>query len=479
MELAATFNEFLKDTVNLNATRIANLESSVSAIKSFIKQSTWKPNVLDFWEQGSWAHDTIIKPVDQGEFDADLLVRVEAVEGWTAKDYITELARVFKQSATYKRKTKAWDYCVTITYANDKKIDVAPLVEGRQWAGSLEVCNKRLDRFERSEPKKYTDWLIAQNAISGGNSFRKVTRLLKYLRDIKTRFVCPSVLMTTMLAKHIYDTDKGSDDFKTVPRCLKTLVGRLDNWLQQNETKPKVTNPYLSGADEEDFASGWTDAQYTSFRNSIHRYRGWIDDAYGAVERDASIEAWRKLFGAEFAPGVITETAKAQDGRYALANPLSKAASALGDLIDALKVFGRAAIPKNYAHLPHMQKPAWTVDEEDEVEVVVTATVGGGSKSMNGKPVASGQLLRAGPSIHFEARRPDGQPLGPEYRVEWRITNSCGVPNLRGDFYRSDSGNTRVEPLVYRGVHLSEAFVVRIRDSALVGVSDPFYVAIE
>lgn len=38
--------------------------------------------------QGSWAHKTIIKPVDKGEFDADLLVYVHPVQGWTAATYI-------------------------------------------------------------------------------------------------------------------------------------------------------------------------------------------------------------------------------------------------------------------------------------------------------------------------------------------------------------------------------------------------------
>jgi hypothetical protein len=50
---------------------------------------------------------------------------------------------------------------------------------------------------------------------------------------------------------------------------------------------------------------------------------------------------------------------------------------------------------------------------------------------------------------------------------------------LRGDFYPSDSGSSRSEQLSYRGVHFVEAFLVRKRDSGLVGQSEPFYVVIE
>ena len=41
------------------------------------RASAYKPHLHGWMEQGSWAHKTIIKPVDQGEFDADLIVFVQ------------------------------------------------------------------------------------------------------------------------------------------------------------------------------------------------------------------------------------------------------------------------------------------------------------------------------------------------------------------------------------------------------------------
>jgi hypothetical protein len=65
------FNDFLKDVVNLNDTRVSELETSTEAIKNAVRASDWEPHISDWMAQGSWAHKTIIKPVDQGEFDAD------------------------------------------------------------------------------------------------------------------------------------------------------------------------------------------------------------------------------------------------------------------------------------------------------------------------------------------------------------------------------------------------------------------------
>ena len=90
------FKEFLNDTVNLNDTRIGDLETSIEAIKNVVRDSDWEPHLNGWMAHGSWAHKTIIRPVDSGEFDADLIVFVEHVEGWTAATYIEELYSAFR-----------------------------------------------------------------------------------------------------------------------------------------------------------------------------------------------------------------------------------------------------------------------------------------------------------------------------------------------------------------------------------------------
>jgi hypothetical protein len=51
----------------------------------------WKPKIREWMPQGSWAHKRIIKPVDQGEFDADLLAFVDSIDDLAAAQYIDEL----------------------------------------------------------------------------------------------------------------------------------------------------------------------------------------------------------------------------------------------------------------------------------------------------------------------------------------------------------------------------------------------------
>ncbi len=239
MKLISHFDDFLRDVVNLNSTRLTQLESSVEAIKNFIRASAWEPRIRGFAEQGSWAHHTIIKPVEGGAFDADLLVFVDPVDGWDAKRYVDELYKVFNGSGTYAEKARRWSHCVTITYAGERKIDIAPCVKDRGGITRREVCNRDTNEFERSEPDAYTTWITDRNTWSGGNSFRKVTRLVKYLRDIKGTFTCPSFLLTTLLGDQV----RQSDSFSDVPTALKVLVGRLDDVLQAHAQTPTVVNP--------------------------------------------------------------------------------------------------------------------------------------------------------------------------------------------------------------------------------------------
>ncbi|NNM78031.1 nucleotidyltransferase [Sphingomonas sp. ID1715] len=480
-KLVSQFGDFLRDTVNLNQSRIDSLESNVEALQRFIRQCTWEPTIRGFEEQGSWAHDTIIKPVDSGEFDADLLVIVDPVEDWTAGEYVRSLGKVFADSATYADKAKTWDYCVTVTYAGERKVDIAPCVRGRLFEGSLEVCNRTTDSFERSEPIEYTKWLRERNALSGSNSFRKVTRLLKYLRDIKTTFTCPSVLLTTLLGKQIEWFDKDSADFADVPTTLRTVIGRLDDWLQGRPTKPRVENPKLPS---EDFAAGWTDVQYSNFRAFIARYRGWIDEAYEEEDRDASIKAWRRVFGDEFAKShVIRATARVDEGVSLVASLLTSTAHHADGIVDLVKRLGVSILPSWFNQPPHMQSPPWPAVGTLSTNVQILANWQASQHAASKRPVQRDDTLPRHGGIWFDLTINHGDTLPSGYRVQWRVTNTgvmaMALKQGRGGFYPPTSGNRRWESLQYRGVHIVEAFVIRRSDDVLVAKSPPFNVIIE
>jgi hypothetical protein len=484
MKLIDHFDTFMKDVVNLNDTRISQLDGSVEALQGVLRASDWEPKIKSFAAQGSWAHKTIIRPVDGKAFDADLLVFVKPVDGWGAKQYLTTLREVFASHGTYKDKVRRYSHCVTIEYAGEGKVDIAPCVVDRVSPGGYEVCNFNTDGFEQSEPSEYTQWLSERNSWAGKNGLRKVTRLLKFLRDIKRKFTCPSVLFTTILGERLSLKDSlNFTDFSDLPTALKTIVDRLDDWLQANPSRPTVTNPVLSG---EVFSDLWDDARYGNFRDKIHTYREWIDDAYGETDRDESIGKWQRVFGDDFAKGAVVEkAARVSEEAVSLAKGAALARPGFqGDLVTLFTTFGRSVLPPGFDRLPHKKRPIWKRVSQAPFRVGVSATRHSArdrgvwiDSPLSGTPLSKGQWLR------FQALTETGTPLGGDFEVQWRVANTDREASrenqLRGGFESSNDGSCRWEHLAYRGVHSVEAFVVRKRDGMLVAQSDPFYVVIE
>jgi hypothetical protein len=467
MKSIAFFDAFLADEVNLKDTRIDQLDNSFEAIKKFIRGSDYAPKLVSFYKHGSWAHRTIIRPLEGNPFDADIIMFVKPVEGWTAAQYLNELARIFRNSATYKDKIRVYSYCVTIEYAGDRKMDIAPCVVDREAEDTYEVCNRNDDEFRRTEPEKYTAWINDKNASSGRNSFRKVTRLLKYVRDVKTTFTCPSFLLTTLLGMQIWDGDKDNVEFADLPTALRTMIARLDDWLQAHLVVPSVSNPVLSSEDQ---ASGWTDTQYANFRTQIHRYRDWVDDAYLEQDSGKSLTKWRKIFGDDFG----------QVRKAAVASVESIQPAANLDDVDLVRKRGLIALSESIL-APSWRKVApWRpILVQQKVSVRARLITFDHGRSM---PLASGTAVEPGQWIEFRSLLGGIAPSS-EYRTEWRITNTGPVARfknaLRGEFNPSITPHRRREELTYRGVHMAEAFMLRIVDNHLVGASEPFYVVIE
>ncbi|MBS0217727.1 MAG: nucleotidyltransferase [Proteobacteria bacterium] len=468
MRQTSLFDAFLADTVNLNDTRLTQLDNSFEAIKRFIRGSDYQPKILSFYKHGSWAHKTIIKPVEGRPFDADVIVFVRPVEDWDAAQYVNELARIFRESGLYADKLRIYSHCATIEYAGDRKMDIAPCVVDRTIASNYEVCNRATNSFEPSEPEQYTIWLRNKNSNSGLNNLRKVTRLLKYLRDIKTTFTCPSFLLTTLLGQQVRHNDKDDSSFADCPTALQTLVGRLDDWLQARPYVPEVLNPVLP---HENQASGWSSDQYLNFRSQVNRYRGWIDDAYSEPDAAKSLAKWQRVFGDDF--GALRKAVATMEST-------TSSPTVVLDDVDRARTSGLLSLDQSILKPGWRKVPVWRPNLiQSKVTVrarLTTFSSGRGVRVTNGMPVEAGQWIEFSSML-------GGIAPGDNYRTEWRVTNTGPIARqkgaLRGEFNSSSLPHTRREELSYRGVHMVEAFIVRKSDESLAGFSEPFYVVIE
>ncbi len=467
------FDAFLRDVVNLNQTRIDTLEDRVETIKSFVRNSPYEPTIVRFNPQGSWAHKTIIKPPGERDFDADLLMIVKEIANWELKKYIEALHKTFSDTDRYRDMVSRKTRCVRINYAGDFHLDLIPIIEEYGHNGPRYFnCNRRVNRFEETAPEEYTEWWRTQNRISRNNQLRKVTRLLKYIRDTKPTFACKSILFTTLIGYQINDYDHllSTHNFSDLPTSLKTIVSRLDDFLQQHVLMPRVLNPILPC---EDYNRHWDQQKYENFRNKIHQYREWIDDAYAEQQDiDESILKWRKVFGDEFAGSVIVKA----NSRELV--PLFRFAD---KWIDRIKSLGRQVLRDFPRQWEHVVDPRWRMDERQQIQVRVQAGLARHENGTIEGTLTSGDVVPTNRWIRFEATASTGIPA--TFHVHWRVANTGGDAarnvKLRGGFYPSKPAATRWEQTKFRGVHWVEAFVVNNRTKKCVGESDRFFIVIE
>ena len=477
MKLNEHFNNFLRDTINLNQSRINTLEQRVATTKSFLKESDYGANIRSFSAQGSWAHKTIIKPQPDKGFDVDLVMFLDPQGGWNPADYIANLYAVFRSHGTYQDMVSRHTRCVMIDYTGDFSLDVVPIIVEQKFLSDpcYKVCNRNENKFESTAPAAYTVWLSNKNSITGSNHLCKVIRLIKYLRDIKGTFSVKSVLLTTLLGERISALDSfHSSQFSDVPTSLKVLVGRLDDWLQTRPDMPTISNPVLT---DENFNRHWDQAKYENFRNKINQYRSWIDDAYSENDRNESIIKWQRIFGEDFAKGELAE--KMTSGISLVAKNTEDQ-----DLVEEVRLNGPGVLAKIPADLSHVQSPPWQFSSSRLSVMINAKEHAKRHDNQSIRKFVSGEILQGNREICFQAVNSSGTTFSDnEYIVRWRVVNTGLEADaegaLRGGFYKSEKYGIRWESTKYLGVHWVEAFVILKRTGLLIGVSGRFFVVVD
>lgn len=301
MQLADHFDVLLKDTVNLSSSSLEMLGSRVDALyRALSGDEELGSYVQDKIPQGSWAHRTIIKPVGNNEFDADVMLLLEENPEWSEspKTYINKVYAALDRHSTYgamphSRKCR----CVRLVYANSCHVDIVPYLK---LGGCREVIiNRDEDRWEDTNPEGFTAWMREKDEVANHN-LRLVIRLMKHLRDHRSSFTgTRSVILTTLLGERVSSVNGLLDVgyYSNVPTTLLHIVNDLDDWLQARPNKPSIADPSRSGAT---FDHRWDEATYAYFRERIHAHAAEIQDAYVETDKDKSVSKWQAIFGDGF-----------------------------------------------------------------------------------------------------------------------------------------------------------------------------------
>ena len=434
MKLLAYFDSFLKETVNLDQERLDLLDSRVQSIVVEFGLDEQMGEMLEgHIPQGSWAHRTIIKPLAGREFDADFLLHLIEQDDWADHPtrYLDEVEAAFRRSPRYSDMVRRKTRCVRIVYADDCHVDVVPYIV-RSDDSQVIVC-RDTDDFEATNPEGFTAWMKEKDDLANGN-LRRVIRLLKYLRDFKATFSCPSVILTTLAGERVLALDAASR-YSDPPTALNHLVADLDAWLQLRPTMPSIEDPSCPGTT---FDHRWDTDKYENFRTQIHRYAEWIDTAYDEPDRDKSVTAWQKVFGPDFkAPAIAASVAE---------SALTKAAP---------------------AGLQQRAPNEEDITDRFPLDVRYTATISGRVLPRAGfrpGPIRNLGRLTKQRELRFKVVTDVPWP----YDVYWKVRNfgpeAEQANGLRGELaFEPDPRGEHRETTLYAGDHWIECYVVKDR----------------
>lgn len=434
MKLIAHHDAFLNEVVNLRPARLQQLNDRVTAVENFLAKVDHPvgENFLGLIPQGSFAQRTIINPVgDRDEFDADVLLDMNEVDGWDADDYVDELYKALRTSGTYRDMVNRRSRCVTVDYANAFHIDVVPYLTRHD---ERYITNRSTNEYERTDPEAFNAWLDEQNRLSRGR-LTKVIRLMKYLRDYKNNYTIASVIQSILLGERVSATRLWSDEnyYADLPTALKNIVRDLDIYLQDHVEMPQIEDPGCAG---ETYNHRWNQEQYANYRKWIHTYAAWIEDAYEERDREESIRKWRKLFG---------------DGFASTSTQVKKAATAHLSRTDVRNTEQFIDTDLGYPY---------SLDPNYRVKLGARAGVRRGFQKYDLS--TRGNKVRKGNDIRFNIRE---ITVPQPYDLYWKVRNTgeaaLDADCLRGNILRDNGSLQRVEPTSYVGKHYVEVYVVK------------------
>lgn len=206
-----------------------------STLKDELKKDPNGPQFVEYFNQGSYALGTGIKPKN-GDYDIDVGVLLDCDK----EEYgSVEIKKIVRDALTHSNRTVTIKRpCVTVTYLKngspDYHVDLPIYAEddkGNMYlARGKEFSSEDLKTWDISNPTELTDTILGKFEDDSDlrHQFRRCTRYLKQWRNEKGLDFFKSIAITTAVYEHITAEDYENDN--------KVLLSIVNNVLDQFTT---------------------------------------------------------------------------------------------------------------------------------------------------------------------------------------------------------------------------------------------------
>jgi len=304
MNLITGFNKFL-ERINLDQTRKDNLISAHNTLRGYLeKDEDIKNYLIKTKLQGSYATNTSIKPVGDGEYDVDIAVFLNLKDSngnyiMSSYSVMNWLYNIIVKYSDYKNKAQQKTRSVRIKYSNQLSLDVTPL---HYINGDLSYIPPD---WKETNPEGLIEWCKVKHTESF-YKYYPITKIIKYWRDIQFGYGShtKSIILLTLTGTYI---DKNEN--RTLNESLVLTIKKINKLFQDNIIVPVITNPTLSS---EKISDRWDYLNYSTFKTKFNTATKLFEQAFNEKDESKTIEILNSddLFKGNFPKTLFEEEIK-------------------------------------------------------------------------------------------------------------------------------------------------------------------------
>jgi hypothetical protein len=279
--------------ISLKRSKIDQLIISRNALReklrSFLKEK--KVNNPRFYRQGSYAHKTLIIPLN-GDYDIDDGTYID-LKGFEKEPSTRTIHNWIMQAVEDHTKTPPKDKepCVRSVFKEGYHVDL-PIykIEITEGLDAKFFLAKKSAGWEESNPRAMTGWF--QDKVKKNSE--QIRRLVKYFkgwrdyRSTKLSTKLPSGFTLTILTCEQYQSDIRDDiSFLETARAI----------LKRLKINDEIMKPYEPKENMRDYL---TDAQFDNFLTALENVLSTGDEALNEESHKEGAMKWQKIFGDRF-----------------------------------------------------------------------------------------------------------------------------------------------------------------------------------
>lgn len=287
-------NSFLSK-ITLEPDKKEHLRVSRDRLRKKIKKKLQEKGAknIRFRGQGSYAHGTLIAPLD-GDYDIDDGVYMD-LSGFEKEPATTTIHNWIKEAAKGHTKENPMDKeaCVRAIFKADYHVDLpAYKTEKEEGQNDTYYLAKKIAGWEESNPKGMTYW-FKEKVKEHTEQVRRIVKYFKAWKDYrnsKTSTKLPNGLTLTILACEEFMSDPRDDiAFCETARNILSRLGDDDN--------DTINKPYEPTENMRDYLS---DTQFDHFLSELRQLIDTGEDADDEESQSKAANKWQAVLGDRF-----------------------------------------------------------------------------------------------------------------------------------------------------------------------------------